>query len=282
MLDIFAPMEPAVRKEQRLAYRKFLADRDGIADVQQRTLSRREQSMSRFLRPLAVGRELDRALFDAQYEEFDPGRPTPREMLLLITLVKVNAAEAFGVNSTYERALRRASTERDDLELMLLIEESYHTKILLSSARLYGMEVQAPYTPPTALRALIGGIARTPEFFSRPLTLASEVFGTLSFLKLLSAAGSVLKHDPELRDAVEERLTEVLIDEIGHIAYNRMCLGRTGLARARAMLPLVARGLRNAMPEFEALGIELSCEGAERVTTSQGLPEAVRRAAFVA
>jgi hypothetical protein len=282
MLDIFAPMKSAARQEQRLAYRKFLADRDGVADVQQRTLSRREQSMTRWLRPLAVTRELDGALFDAQYENFDPTRPTPPEMLLLITLVKVNAAEAFGVNSTYEQALRRATSKQDDLELILLIEESYHTKILLSTARLYGMDVQSPYTPPTALRALIGGIARTPEFLSRPLTLASEVFGTLSFLKLLRAAGSVLKHDPELRDAVEERLTEVLIDEIGHIAYNRMCLGRTGLAQARAILPLVARGLRNAMPEFEALGIELSCEGAEVVTTSQSLPEEVRRAAFVA
>lgn len=282
MLDIFAPMKSAARQEHRLAYRKFLADRDGLADVEQRTLSRREQTMSRFLRPLAVERELDRALFAAQYEKFDRTRRTPPEMLLLITLVKVNAAEAFGVNSTYERALRRATAEQDDLELILLIEESYHTKILLSSARLYGMDVQAPYEPPTALRALIGGIASTPEFLSRPLTLASEIFGTLSFLKLLYAARSVLKHDPELRDAVEERLTEVLIDEIGHIAFNRMCLGRAGLAQARAMLPLVARGLRSAMPEFEALGIELSHEGAESITTSQSLPEEVRRAAFVA
>ena len=36
------------------------------------------------------------------------------------------------------------------------------------------------------------------------------------------------------------------------------------------------------MPEFAALGIDLSCDGAERITTSTHLPEAVRRAAFVA
>jgi hypothetical protein len=144
------------------------------------------------------------------------------------------------------------------------------------------MEVQAPYTPPMALRALIGGIAHTPELLSRPLTMASEIFGTLSFLKLLVAARHILKHDPELRDAVEERLTEVLIDEIGHIAFNRMCLGRAGLAQVRAVLPLVAGGLRNAMPELRALGIHLSCVGAETVTTSSDLPDEVRRAAFIA
>jgi hypothetical protein len=112
--------------------------------------------------------------------------------------------------------------------------------------------------------------------------MASEIFGTLSFLKLLQAARRILKHDPELRDAVEERLTEVLIDEIGHIAYNRMCLGWAGLAQVRAILPLLAGGLRNAIPEFQALGIRLSCEGAERVTTSMDLPDEVRRAAFIA
>lgn len=282
MIDIFSPMNSEARAEQRLAYRSFLANRDGIPDLERRTLSRREENMTRFMRPLASRRELDRTLFGSQFEKFDPARATSPEMLLLITLVKANAAEAFGVDSTYEVALHRATQEQDDLELVLLIEESYHTKILLSTARLYGMDVQAPYTPPTALRALIGGIAHAPEFISRPLILASEILGTLSFLQLLHAARAILKHDPELRDAVEERLTEVLIDEIGHIAFNRMCLGRAGLARARAMLPLVALGFRNTMPEFEALGIRLSCAGAESVTTSAALPEAVRRAAFVA
>ncbi|HYO96340.1 MAG TPA: hypothetical protein VER33_17600 [Polyangiaceae bacterium] len=282
MLNVFTPMKRAARPQQRLAYRSFLADRDGVPDLEQRTLSRREESLSRFLRPLAAERELDRAAFYAQYERFDPTSPTSPETLLLLTLVKVNAAEAFGVNSTYEQARSRADANEDDLEVVLLIEESYHTKILLSSARLYGMDVQAPYTPPTALRTLIGGIAHTPEFLSRPLILASEIFGTLSFLKLLQAAGTVLKHDPELRDAVEERLTEVLIDEIGHVSFNRMCLGHAGLAQARVLLPLVARGLRNAIPEFAALGIDLSCDGAEQITTSTHLPEAVRRAAFVA
>ncbi|MEP7051111.1 MAG: hypothetical protein ABJB12_12200 [Pseudomonadota bacterium] len=282
MIDIFSPMSSDARREQRVAYRGFLAERDGVPDLERRTLSRREQSLGRFMLPLAAQRGLDRPLFASQYAKFDRARATSPELLLLITLVKVNAAEAFGVNSTYEQAFRRAAHEQDDLELVLLIEETYHTKILLSTARLYGMDVQAPYTPPTALRALIGGIAHAPEFLSRPLTLASEIFGTLSFLKLLQAARTILKHDPELRDAVEERLTEVLIDEIGHIAFNRMCLGRAGLAQARAMLPLVARGLRNAMPEFEALGVELSCAGAESVTTSAALPEEVRRAAFIA
>ena len=124
MIDIFSPMPSEMRQEQRVAYRHFLADRDGLPDVEQRTLSTREQSMARYLHPVMPVRELDRAVFSAQYEHFDPAYPTSPEVLLLITLVKVNAAEAFGVNRTYEQALQRARAERDDLELVLLIEES--------------------------------------------------------------------------------------------------------------------------------------------------------------
>jgi hypothetical protein len=280
--NVFCPMLPAVRREQRVRYRQFLADRDGVPDVESRTLSRREERLSRFLHPLLESRELDRGLFDAQYARFDASRPTSRQMLLILTLVKVNAAEAFGVNSTYPKALRKARLLDDDLELMLLLEETYHTKILLSSALLYGIEVQAPYTPPAGLRALIAGIEYAPETISRPLTLAAEVLGTVAFLNLLYAAREISSGDPELRDALEERLTDVLIDEIGHISFNRMCLGEPGLARARKLLPWVARGLNGAVPEFKALGLEVSCQGLDALLTSKRLPESVRCAAFIA
>jgi hypothetical protein len=275
-------MLPETQREQRKAYRMFLDARDGTPDVERRTLSRREEAMARYARPLAGRRHMDQALFDAQYASFDPKRMTSAEMLLLIALVKVNAAESYGVNQAYDKVFQRAVENEDDLELVLLIEETYHTRILLSSARLYHMDVTVPFRPPAGLRALIAGITHTPEFISRPLTLASEILGTLSFLNLLYAARDILKDDPELRDAVEERLTEVLIDEIGHISFNRMCLGPAGLRQARALVPLVAMGLAGAVPELRGLGLRVSATGADLVTSPGKLPEEVRRASFIA
>jgi hypothetical protein len=280
MLDLFSPLPPAARAESRLAYRAFLAERDGSVDAARRTLSRREERMERHLRPLARTRSVDPVLFDRQYRSFDASIKTPEEVLLLLALVKTNATEAYGVNRGFAKAHERAVRDQDDLELVLLIEESYHTRILLSSASLYGLEITAPFSPSAALRALIGGIVDMPMFVARPLTLAAEILGTLSFLNLLGAAGRILKDDPELRDAVEERIIEILIDEIGHVSYNRMCLGGAGLAQAQMLVPIIARGLRDSIGEVRELGLSVTPHERALASTRRGLPEAVQKAAF--
>lgn len=282
MIDLFRPLAPAAQREQRRAYRRFLADRDGTPDIAARTLSNREARLKRFLAPSLAPRALDRAAFDAQYARFDPARATSREALLVLTLVKVNGAESYGVNGSYPTALRRAQAQDDDLELILLIEETYHTQILLSSALLFGITVEAPYVPPPSLRLLIAGIEHAPEALARPLTLAAEILGATAFLALLHAARDIFGADGELCDAVEERLSDVLVDEIGHISFNRLCLGERGLARARSLLPWVARGLAGAIPEFRALGLELEARGVDELFDPRRLPESVRRQAFIA
>jgi hypothetical protein len=286
MLDLFSPLSPEARAENRRAYRSFLADRDGEVDPEGRTLSRREELMERHLRPLANPRPIDRALFDKQYRSFDRRVETPDEMLLLLSTVKLNAAEAYGVGRTFDKTYERAVRENDDVELILQIEEGYHTRILLSSAVLYGMNVSVPFSPSAALRALITGIADMPEVLARPLLLASEILGTVVFLNLLFLARRVLKDDPELRDAYEERIIEILIDELGHVSFNRMCLGSRGLARARFLLPFVSHGLKNSIAEYgtlcRQLGVELVLNPDTVVGPRSALPEAVKRSAFLA
>jgi hypothetical protein len=284
MIDLFAPMPIEVRREQRSAYHAFIADRDGEVDVNRRTLARRETSMRRFEAPLARLRSMDEQAFSSQYIGFDPRRPPSPEMLLLLALVKVNAAEAFGVHTMFGHVMKRVFEDEDDIELRLLIEETYHTRILLSSACLYGIEVNAPYVPPSALRILIGGIAYTPESIARPLTLASEILGTLLFANLLTCARHVLKDDPELRDSIEERITEVLVDEIGHMSFNRTCLGPLGLAQTRLILPLIAKGLSGFTPELQVLGVMPTAPLSEltKITDPARLPETVRKQAFFA
>ncbi|HKP64885.1 MAG TPA: hypothetical protein VJV78_49470 [Polyangiales bacterium] len=282
MLDVFSPLSLEARRAQHAAYRQFLLERDGDLDLTARTLSLRESGMARYAKPLPRVREIDQALFQQQYARFDVRRRMSGEAGLLLALVKANAAEAYGVTQTFDTVYRRAQRVQDDVEVLMLVEETYHTRILLSAAVLFGLDITTPFRPAPPLRALISGISRGPDSLSRPLVLAGEIVGAVTFLNLFHKAREVLGHDPELRDAMEERVMEVLTDEIGHISFNRMLLGPAGLRTARVLLPLVSKALSIALPELGALGLHASAEGAEHVTTSHALPDAVRRAAFVA
>jgi hypothetical protein len=282
MLDVFSPLSLEERRAQHAAYRQFLLERDGAVDIPTRTLALREAGMARYAKPLPRLREIDQALFQQQYDRFDGRRRMSGEAGLLLALVKANAAEAYGVTQTFDTVYRRAQRANDDVEVLLLIEETYHTRILLSSTVLFGLDITTPFRPAAPLRGLISGISRGPEDLSRPLILAGEIVGAVTFINLFHKAREVLKHDAELRDAMEERIVEVLTDEIGHITFNRLLLGPAGLRVARLLMPLVSKALSIALPELGALGLHASADGAAGVTTSNRLPEAVRRAAFVA
>jgi hypothetical protein len=284
MLDIFRTLPADARRENLASYREFLAARDGTKDLDKRQLSRREEGMLRYERPLSRIRDIDRDLFKSQYDAFDPKVETPPETLLLLALVKVNGAEAYGVERTYDVALRRALKSQDECELTLLCEETYHTRILLSSALSYGVDVSSAYEPPASLRALIGAIGATPTFVARPLIFASEILGVIVFSNLLEKSREILRHDPEMRDAVEERLCEVLVDELGHVSFNRACLGAAGIAQARVLLPLIAATMSSTIPELKALGTMSSGTGHDLagVISGRRIPEQVARAAFIA
>lgn len=282
MVDVFSPLTPDARRANRAAYREFLMARDGSPDLENRTLSLREIRMQHYTQPLSRVREIDRPLFLEQYASFDPKRPMSRESLLLLALITLNSAESYGVAETFSMVHHRAMNADDNVEFLLLIEEVYHTRILLSSAPLFGLDIQAPSKPPVFLRGLISAIVRGPELLSRPLVLASEVVATIMCINLLYAARDILKHDPELRDAIEERVMEVLVDEIGHISFNRTLLGPAGMRYARWLFPMVAQGTAQMMPVLKAVGAQLSADGGATITTSPRLPAEVRQAAFVA
>jgi hypothetical protein len=284
MFDLFAPMPLDARKSRLDNYRSFLRERDGEMDLGRRTLARREESIARFERAPSRVRDIDRGKFAELYANFDPKAEMSAEMLLLLALTKINAAEAYGVGAAFGKAMKRALANDDDIELNLLLEETYHTRILLSSARLYGIHVDQPYTPPSSLRMLIGGIVHTPEMISRPITLCGEIIAVMMFANMLQLAQGVLKHDPELRDMIEERIVEVLVDEIGHISFNRMHMSAAALAQARLIFPLVARGLTNVIPELRAMGAAPKEPSADLAIFADpvGFPEVVRRQSFFA
>ncbi len=284
MLDLFAAAPKDLRRARLREYGEYLEARDGELNLANQTLSRREDSIKRYETPPRVPREMDEAEFRKQYVSFDKRKAPSPEMLLLLSLVKVNSAEAYGVSRNFQRTMDRALKNDDDAELRILCEEGYHTRILLSSANRYGIEVREPYRPPSALRVIIGSIATAPMAIARPLTLAGEIIATLMFIKLLHAAERVLANDPETRDAVMERLEEICVDERGHISYNRMHMGPADLAEARLILPMTARIMSTVFPEMVALGafpIDVLKE-LRLLMEPKHLPESVWRQWFVA
>lgn len=284
MQDVFATAPRELRTARLREYEQYLIERDGELNIEQRTLSRREERIRRYEAPPRRVRELDPAIFGKHYADFKHEPSMSEELLLLLALVKVNSAEAYGVSQNFQRTMARALKSGDESELRILCEEGYHTRILLSSSNHYGLEVKSSYRPPSALRIMIGGIATAPMAIARPLTLAGEIIATLMFIKLFRTTERVLKHDPETRNAFLERIMETCVDERGHITYNRMHMSALDLAHTRTILPLTARIMSNVFREMVALGAYPLhiWEDLPLLYDDRHLPEEVRRSSFVA
>src|SRR5207249_10490207 len=138
-------------------------------------------------------------------------RPTPREMLLLLVLLKINAAETYSVENALVM-MSKAAKPQQGVRLATLLQECYHTKILLSSARLFGLTVDFRFQPFFRLiKALDVALFHLPDSMSDSLKLASEIYSVMIFTRLLLVTREIMVRDPVLRDALDERVSEVLI-----------------------------------------------------------------------
>jgi hypothetical protein len=99
---------------------------------------------------------------------------------------------------------------------------------------------------------------------------------------MLKRVGEIFRDQPEVRESMEQRLTEILVDEVGHVAFNRMAVGARGMAAARAMVPGVLRGVVGGTPEYQALGMtESVLKEVDRFDLKQLPEEVLRRSYFV-
>jgi len=280
--DLFTCLSDTERVDGLRAYEAFLAARDGEPDFVSRTLPLREAAMQRFMTtPLRWSGRIDPQLFASQYRRFDRSRATPPEMLLLLAFVKVNANEAFAVEKVYQC---REPTEqaRHRLERIVMLEERYHTRLLLSAGVLFDISVSDACLPAPMTRRIAAGIAGFPDVAARPLTFAGEILAMMTFQRLLDAVDRVFPHGGPVRDALAERAMEILIDEVGHASFHRLLLGRSGFMVARALLPVMALSTRNALPEAEMLSLLPFSMTDVGTFEFRKLPAEVLRRAFVA
>jgi hypothetical protein len=141
-----------------------------------------------------------------------------------------------------------ARASRSEFLDHVALQEFYHTRILLECCNSVGLDVDI-LPPRLAMRVATNLMARLPERGRLPLTLAAEIVGCV-FFALLLAHLDYFDEEPEVRERLRDLIRDILIDEIGHVAYCRSGLSNAELAYARRLLPLMQRTLLNDMPEY--------------------------------
>lgn len=281
--SLYSSVADQPREDLLRAYRDFLAERDGTLDAD-RHFTRREAWMreSEGWQARYEG-SVDEEAFNRAYASYGEVKNLSLPVLALLNFVKANAGEAYGVEVVNRVRHKREATDLfGEVERILGHEETYHTRILVGAARQFGLEVKGAWKPSLPLKVLIGSLAYAPGVFFHPILLASEITGVFLFQWMLQRVGEIFRDQPALRESMEQRLVEILVDEVGHVAFNRLAVGPTGLAVARRMAPGVLQGVAGTTKEYAALGLDANAMAALNTFDIHHLPEEVlRRAYFV-
>ena len=254
---LFSPVDTLQREALLRDYLAFLRVRNGplLASGRyahrERSLDEMQSSSVRFKGTF------DQAQFDRLYAGQGSEDEASLGRLLLVAFTRINAAEAYGVNVVSD--VRQFQSDSSDLmhqvQHVLHNEEHYHTRILVGATCHYGVEAPGAFVPPLPLKILIHSLARCPKMWFHPILLASEIGGVFMVNWLLERLGQWVEQ-PDLREALEERLIEILIDEVGHVAFNRLAVGDVGLEVGRRLAPLVASSMPAITPELKLFGFD--------------------------
>jgi hypothetical protein len=260
-------------------YRAFLGQRNGARfEIRDERMKSFEPSLVR------ADMNIDSARFNRNYGHFNETDVSEDELALL-AFVKINAGEAYGVEVVSKARARQNALPgvAHQVERILTEEERYHTRLLVGAAGHFeGVSVGDAWRPAWPLRILIGSLARLPAPFFHPVLLASEIAGVHTFDWMLRRLKTLFVDQPAVRESMERRLIEVLTDEVGHIAFNRVMVGASGREVARQLAKLVAQMHQVSGRELIALGYGTPDLGTIDRFDFDDLPEEVRRRAFFA
>ncbi len=269
-------------EDHLLAYEQHLAERNGTLDVDS-GFEVRDARMDDFASlPGTFERPVDSVKINRSYAGENVTGLTEEEVAIL-AFAKINAGEAYGVEiTTQARAKLHA---RDEpiyrVEKVLGHEETYHTRLLLGVTQHFeNLDLEDGWKPPLPLKVLIFALAKSPPAMFHPILLGAEVSGVFLFNWLLERTHLLFPNNPEIRESMEQRLIEILIDEVGHIAFNRIAVSDTGVKLARPLANQVTKAQDQMNPEVLALGFTEDERQGIATFDYEMLPQEVRDAAF--
>lgn len=284
--SIFGPAAELQTSDDALtAYKRFLIARngDGFGKREQRMIDVFDATRG----PASIGIDVPR--FDRNYLGFKE-RDVSLDELALLAFVKINAGEAWGVEVVAKARAKQQQRPGVEAEVERLItrEEQFHTRLLVGAAGHFEgadgarLTVRGAWKPALPLRVIIGSLVHAPPVLFHPVLLAAEVAGVFAFNWLLTRLKDLFPTAPAVRESMERRLIDVLIDEVGHIAFNRILVGKAGRTVARLLAKQIAWGQQLQAPEMVALGFGSSVLGQMDRFDLGLLPAEVRAHAFFA
>jgi len=220
----FAPVSDAMQ-----GYRRFLAERDGEPDPYRDTLSRREDFFAGIeARPVRSERRLDRDVYLRNVLRHGIEAELDDEMTWVIATAKANQAERFGVELA--RLYGRDGAEGNEPESVhIVLQESYHTRILADVVGLFGLPVpQRP--PPFTTSAMIHLMVFSPfpPRLTLPLVGMSERLGCVLFRLMRDRGLELFGAEPAVAERIRLLYDEILADELCHVGLVRERLGAFG------------------------------------------------------
>jgi len=267
--DPFRILDDEQRRRHLAGYLRHLEERNGTPDLAARTLSRRERAFREIeVKPVEWEGEVDQYGFFAHF--FGSARPTiDARTLWLVAIAKANEGESYGVDLELSAFLERGAEDVHPIELQLMLEEQYHSRILVEACRTCGIDLELR-KPRWGQRWMIHLIQVLPEQLRWIPVLCGEVLGSTVF-KLLLDSCHLFGAQPEVEARLRHLLGEIWLDEVFHVAFLRARLGPWSVRCAQAMLPLAARMLMKDVPQLAALGCDRA-ELARRLRTPLEIP----------
>lgn len=251
--------EKLSRTQRHTLQRGFLAyvqKRDGEVDLAREWLSHREAYFEQNeAMPVRSRRQIDHAKFTRNLSTTKIDPELDEVMLWLLATAKANRSERYGIEISKRTRLggSKANLNENEPLVYLTVEEFYHTRVLLDAVKIFGLDIELE--PPVSRfnRLAIGGMVYLPEKVSAPLALAGEVLGVIAFTLLRDKAAQLFADEPQVVERVQSLYNQILVDEIGHVAYARATNGWLGLKVAELIQPTLVKAMLREVPELVKL-----------------------------
>lgn len=268
MAEVYKPLTRLERQDLQDGFLKYVQHRDGDYDLNREWLSHREDYFTQNeLQPVRSRRKVSLSSFRRNISTISIENNLDPIMLWLLATAKANRSERYGIElSKRIRLSGNNKASRNEPLIYLTLEEFYHTRVLLDVVKIFGLDITIERPVSLINRIAISSIVYLPENLAAPLALAGEVLGVVAFTLLRDKAAELFSDEPEVVERIQALYNQILVDEIGHVAYARATNGWLGLKAAQLLQPVLVRAMLREVPEITRLfGLKAILDGVKAI-----------------